>query len=348
MINPEEFSIYNSINSNYSSNCKQIEQIFRITKIKNKKKWSCEDDSKLIKLANNYNEKHWKEISFNFENKNSLQCFARYRRIKPGIIKGNWSQEEDNKICSLVEIIGKSWSKISKIIGTRNGKQIRDRYINVLDPSMKKGKFSELEDRLLIELYFKIGPKWAEIAKHFMYRTADMIKNRFHSSIKREINKHFGSDVVTRKRNLLQKPEMLADLSEQLNYSSSITEENMFGNPSFNEEAQNKINNKRERDLSFFLPFSNTNIDSNNCTPTNKVSKTVKHILKSDNLKFEQCNNNKYSSNIINYENILSLEEFYKSNSNSEIINESLSGNNYNGNGENNIENYNIDNLFSF
>ena len=139
----------------------------------------------LIKLAETHREKHWKDISKHFVNKNALQCFSRYKRIRPGIVKGAWSRDEDEKIMRLVQIYGKAWSKISKVLVTRNGKQIRDRFINVLDPEIKKGKFTEEEDNTLITLYMHYGPKWATIAKHFLNRTADMIKNRFHSSIKK-------------------------------------------------------------------------------------------------------------------------------------------------------------------
>lgn len=171
----------------------QEQQIFQILKIKNKKKWTKEEDVLLIQLAEKYKEKHWKEISSNFANKNALQCFSRYKRIRPGIIKGSWSREEDEKILKCVEIYGKSWSKISKILVSRNGKQIRDRFINVLDPDIKKGKFTDEEDKALIRLYLYYGAKWATIAKHFPDRTADMIKNRFHSSIKKIF---FVNDVV--------------------------------------------------------------------------------------------------------------------------------------------------------
>lgn len=163
------------------------EQVFSIRKIKNQKKWTKEEDELLIQLAEKYSEKNWKEISRRFIKKNSLQCFSRYKRIRPGIIKGSWKKDEDYQIIELVGQYGKSWSKISKILGTRNGKQIRDRYINVLDPEIKKGKFTEDEDTLLIQLYHENGPKWASIAKYYLNRTADMVKNRFHSSIKKKL-----------------------------------------------------------------------------------------------------------------------------------------------------------------
>jgi myb proto-oncogene protein len=168
-----------------SRRVRRKDQIFQIVKIKNKKKWTKEEDNILIRLAESHREKHWKDISKHFVNKNALQCFSRYKRIRPGIVKGAWGREEDEKIMRLVQIYGKSWSKISKVLVTRNGKQIRDRFINVLDPEIKKGKFTEEEDKTLIALYMHYGPKWATIAKHFLNRTADMIKNRFHSSIKK-------------------------------------------------------------------------------------------------------------------------------------------------------------------
>jgi myb proto-oncogene protein len=165
----------------------RLNKIFAIRKVKNQKKWTREEDELLISLAEKYNEKHWKEISKMFANKNALQCFSRYKRIRPGIVKGSWKKEEDVEIMKLVSKYGKSWSKISKILNTRNGKQIRDRFINVLDPEIKKGKFTDEEDRKLIQLFQQYGPKWATISKYYPNRTADMIKNRFHSSIKKKL-----------------------------------------------------------------------------------------------------------------------------------------------------------------
>src|SRR5690242_365173 len=90
--------------------------IFSIKKIKNQKKWSKEEDKLLLKLAEKFNEKHWKEISKRFQNKNALQCFSRYKRIKPGIVKGSWKKEEDHRILELIRKYGKAWSKIAKVI----------------------------------------------------------------------------------------------------------------------------------------------------------------------------------------------------------------------------------------
>lgn len=159
--------------------------IFKIRKVIHQRKWSKEEDALLLKLAEKYNARNWKKIASYFQNKVALQCFSRYKRIRPGLNRGPWTKEEDKFIIKYIHIYGTDWSTISKKMGTRNGKQIRDRYINVLDPLTNKKRFTEEEDQLLINLFKQFGAKWSTIAKFMNKRTPDMIKNRFHSYIKK-------------------------------------------------------------------------------------------------------------------------------------------------------------------
>lgn len=167
-------------------------KIFFVSKIKNHKKWTPEEDELLIKLAKMFNERNWKEIQKSFPKKTTLQCFTRYKRIRPGLIKGSWSPEEDEYIIQLVKLHGKHWSKIEKYLTTRNGKQIRERYLNVLDPAIKKHKFTKEEDLKIVQLYKKYGPKWSIISSYIEGRTTDMVKNRFHGSLKKKLE-HLGN-----------------------------------------------------------------------------------------------------------------------------------------------------------
>ncbi len=67
----------------------------------------------------------------------------------------------------------------------RSGKQVRERYINKLDPLINKESFSESEDKKIIQLYHSIGPRWSEISKFLNGRPENMVKNRFYSHIKK-------------------------------------------------------------------------------------------------------------------------------------------------------------------
>jgi len=234
---------------NYYPSLYPENRIFAIVKVRNKKKWTKEEDIKLIKLAEKNKEKHWKEISKNFVNKNPLQCFSRYKRIKPGIIKGTWSKEEDDRILSMVNIYGKSWSKLAKIMRSRNGKQIRDRFINVLDPEVKKGKFSYKEDRKIKELYLKYGPRWATIARALPNRTPDMIKNRFHSSIKKYL---YQKNFLTKGEN---KSKIEPNSVKTSNKSEAEISDSIPNNSNFNSNY-NLSNCKSNLDKNFSINFS--------------------------------------------------------------------------------------------
>jgi len=45
---------------------------------------------------------------------------------------------------------GKNWKLLSEMLTTKTGKQIRERFINKLDPKIKKEDWSDAEDRKII------------------------------------------------------------------------------------------------------------------------------------------------------------------------------------------------------
>ena len=155
--------------------------------------WTKEEDDILMEKAQEYNYKNWNTIANFIPGRTSIQCSARYRRIRPGLIKGAWDKEEDAKLLMLYEKYGKNWAAISKEMPHRTGKQIRDRFLNSLDTKFERGKFTEEEDQIIIKYYKIYGNSWAKIAKKLKTRTGDMVKNRFYSSLKKTIlkNKNF-------------------------------------------------------------------------------------------------------------------------------------------------------------
>ena len=183
-----------------NQNCKIKNKI-----IKKPNLWSEEEDKILLKKVEEFNYKNWNIIASFIKGRTAIQCSARYKRIKPGIKKGYWNKEEDNKLKELFEIYGKNWSKISKLMPERTGKQIRDRFLNSLDENVNKNQFSKEEDLKIISLYKIYGNCWVKIAKKLNGRTGDMVKNRFYSSLKKIINNEKGKN---KKNHLLKKKRM--------------------------------------------------------------------------------------------------------------------------------------------
>lgn len=98
-------------------------------------------------------------------------------------IKKKFTIEEDTKLIHLVQEHGKSWRKISNLMGNRRSpRNCRERYKHYLSKKINNSPWSPEEDHLLIQKYNELGSKWAEIANHHFNntRTQIQIKSRFH------------------------------------------------------------------------------------------------------------------------------------------------------------------------
>ncbi|XP_021737821.1 transcription repressor MYB6-like [Chenopodium quinoa] len=123
---------------------------------------------------------------------------------KQKVKRGLWSPEEDDRLATHIINHGHgSWSSVPKLAGLqRCGKSCRLRWINYLRPDLKRGSFTEEEERTIIEVHRILGNRWAQIAKHLPGRTDNEVKNFWNSCIKKKLLAQ-GFDPNT--HNLLQK-----------------------------------------------------------------------------------------------------------------------------------------------
>ncbi|XP_037489486.1 transcription factor MYB93-like [Triticum dicoccoides] len=117
-----------------------------------------------------------------------------------GVKKGPWTEEEDKTLVEHIQKRGGNvggWRGLPKTAGlNRCGKSCRLRWTNYLCPDIKRGNFTEDEERLIITLHASLGNKWATIATHLEGRTDNEIKNYWNTHIRKKLLR-MGVDPVT-------------------------------------------------------------------------------------------------------------------------------------------------------
>eukprot|EP01031_Cornospumella_fuschlensis_P043726 gene43726-53474_t len=87
--------------------------------------------------------------------------------------KKPWRQEEDAALLRLVAEHGilAKWTTIASRLGSRTGKQCRERYLNHLNPDIKRTAWTDEEDNLIMTLHQKLGNHWCQYTDSLRGRT---------------------------------------------------------------------------------------------------------------------------------------------------------------------------------
>ncbi len=109
---------------------------------------------------------------------NSKKISKASKKVKS--YKRAWTPLEDCQLLNLRAIHGNKWTLIGDLIGGRSCKQVRDRYLNYLNPEVKTTAFTPEEDAELILLFHQLGRKWKMIANQMAGRSESQVKNRFY------------------------------------------------------------------------------------------------------------------------------------------------------------------------
>jgi len=101
------------------------------------------------------------------------------------VTKRSWTEDEDEQLKQLVKTHGLSnWTTVADSLDGRTGKQCRERWTNHLNPGIKKGNWTDEEDRIIIEKQAELGNQWSKITEYLQGRTDNAVKNRWHSTMR--------------------------------------------------------------------------------------------------------------------------------------------------------------------
>jgi hypothetical protein len=164
---------------------RESEKIFKIIK---EERWTPVEEENFLEIINFERRNDWKEISRRI-GRSQQACYSKFLNVKyKDTHRGKLTKEEDELILKYVDEIGPKWAEIAKLIKTRTGKQVRDRYVNHLSKDIKKTKFTLEEDLIVLKFQKKLGNSWTEIAHHLPGRSPDNVKIRYNNSIKNNVN----------------------------------------------------------------------------------------------------------------------------------------------------------------
>jgi hypothetical protein len=144
-------------------------------------KWSLDEDDKLKDAVQTHGDKDWVVIATLVPGRTRAQCSRRWKDVlnasvdgttrRTGKGTGTWSADEDSKLKDSVQMHdGKNWKEIAALVPGRTKEQCKNRWHNVLDPSIDRatgrtGTWSAVEDRKLKDAVRTHGSKnWKEIA----------------------------------------------------------------------------------------------------------------------------------------------------------------------------------------
>ena len=173
-----------------------------VTESKHQRKWKKDQVENVYEYATEYcllNNKSANSLTItDFEiigagrPQSASECMLKFFEVhNSGSFKpGYWGEIEDNLLTELT-LKKKSWVEIAKIINSkiygnlnvRSGKKCKERWINHLNPEIRRGRWSDIEDILILECYLESPKNWRKICRALPDRTESSVKNRINSLI---------------------------------------------------------------------------------------------------------------------------------------------------------------------
>lgn len=95
----------------------------------------------------------------------AAQCQIRWSKsLDPALRRGNWTEEEEDRLRKAVAGYGSSWVQVASAISGRTNDQCRERWHEQVNSSKEKLTWTEAEDKILLENVKLIGNRWKSIS----------------------------------------------------------------------------------------------------------------------------------------------------------------------------------------
>ena len=291
-----------------------------------KGQWSSGEDKLLLEWVKKNGTKDWEACGRFVQGRKGKQCREHWNNcLSPGLVKGEWTEEEDFLIMFFYEKCNGSWKKIIPLFNGRIENDIKNRFYSQLRKHATKNMNPKERRRLcpkikLNELKNYLNEALNE-AKTYFLKKSKMNQEQFNLFIKKNEQK-----IKEIKDTII--PEESENLESNLstNYIGSSIEEDTT--KKISDEKKPNINNiqeEPEKNIEVVLPLENnddifqTNINNSNFDGIVEFNDNylTKNIYENINL-----NINTYSNDII------SINSYHKDNYNISFLSEINNDNN--------------------
>ncbi|XP_006816232.1 uncharacterized protein LOC102801483 [Saccoglossus kowalevskii] len=163
--------------------------------INNSKAWTNKEDEQLLEIIEQHDAKDWDAIAEELDNgRVGWQCIQRYQQhLNKDHVSKKFTPEEDKLIVEIIEKLRVGnmipFTKVAYFLEGQSSRKILTRWHNKLNPDLKRGRFTELEDQLLIAGVNQQGQNWVNISKTIPGRTPTQVRDRWINCINPELKK---------------------------------------------------------------------------------------------------------------------------------------------------------------
>lgn len=143
--------------------------------------WTPEEDKKLKDAVKVYGNCNWQSVASIMKGRTGQQCLHRWSKsVNPAIIRQWWTEEEDTLLKRAVHLYGAgNWTKVQRLVPGRTDMQCRERYMNILTPTVKNTQMTAEDTEKLIKLVEQHGRTWSAFASMFEGQTDNRLMRHY-------------------------------------------------------------------------------------------------------------------------------------------------------------------------
>lgn len=133
-------------------------------------------------------QQEWNAIAQDFlkNSRTGTQCATHWRMVlKPALLKGVWSPEEDAVIFDCLARGVIDWSEVASFLPKRKAKHCRERWNNHLDPALSNGQWLPAEEAKLMGAVEAHGTNWTQVVRLLPGRSESMAQQHWNSIVLR-------------------------------------------------------------------------------------------------------------------------------------------------------------------